>query len=372
MKRLFLLALGGLILLGGNCTKNPTGPAQKKGYVLYTVATNKPYSIYYIDTETNQVVDSIPFNNYPYINLSEDGRLLLVAELVVEIEPPDYQPNVYYLVHYIDTKTKQFLFTSREAGIEISPDNRYIFSGTPPVFSVYKTFSTNPVFVDTTMGISSLTYDARRHLAYGELSIKGVTTIGTIGVFDYQRLRWVDTFTIVFNDGDQTQYGQLQLSKDGRRLYFEGIGVFGVYDVFSRQVIFWSNINAYTGGYFALTPDERYAYITDPAAGPKCPDCPPPSGEIQIYDSWQNALIEPISVDSFRCEGCPFPPFTFNVAASPDNQRVYVEVMFEFILVIDATTRQIIDTIRPQQPTGVSQLKIQKKPHGSFNLFSGR
>jgi hypothetical protein len=182
----------------------------------------------------------------------------------------------------------------------------------------------------------------------------------------------VDTFTIVFNNGDQTQYTQLQLSEDGRRLFFEGIGVFGVYDVVSREVIFWADINAYTGGYFALTPDERYAYITDPAAGPKCPDCPPPSGVIQIYDSWQNALTEPVSADSFRCPGCPFPPFTFSIAASPDNQRVYVEVMFEFILVIDANTRQIIDTIKPRQPSGVSQLKIQRNASGSFNIFSGR
>ncbi len=74
-------------------------------------------------------------------------------------------------------------------------------------------------------------------------------------------------------------------------------------------------------------------------------------------------------MDSFRCEGCPFPPFTYNVAASPDNQKIYVEVMFDFILVIDATTRQIIDTIAPREPSGVSQLKIQREPHGSLNLF---
>jgi len=305
--------------------------------------------------------------------VSDDGKLLLAAEFVWDVQPPDYEPNFNYLYHYIDTKTKQFLYTSREGGLEISPDNRYIFSGSPPVFSVYKTFSTNPVFVDTIMGVRSLTYDPMRHLAYGELSIKGVTTIGTIGVFDYQRLRWVDTFTIVFNDGDQTQYTQLELSKDGRRLYFEGIGIFGVYDVFSRLVTFWSVINAFTGGYFALTPDERYAYITDPAAGPMCPYCPPPSGEIQIHDSWLNTFIAPISVDSFRCEGCPNPPFTFSVVASPDNQKVYVEeIITDLILVIDVGTNQVINTIKPRQPRGVTQLRIQKKPHGSFNIFSGR
>ncbi len=357
-----ILFLGLLILLGGNCTKNPTGPIHRRGYTLYTVATNKPYNIYFIDTAIDKVVDSIPFNNDIRINVSEDGNLLLAAEYVYEVQPPNYEPNFYYLYHYIDTETKRILYTNREGGLQISPDNRYVFSSLPPAFKVYRTFSSVPIFEDSTLSIHSITFDEKKQLAYGELLRKDRQTIGEIGVFDYRRLMWVDTFTIASIDGDQTQYTQLQLSKDGRRLYFEGIGVFGVYDVVAGQVVFWSDINAYTGGYFALTPDERYAYITDPAAGPDCPYCPPPSGQIQIYDSWQNLMIEPISVDTFACEGCAFPPFTYNVAASPDNQNVYVEVMFDYILVIDTNTRQIINTIAPREPSGVSQLKIQRKP----------
>jgi len=337
MKRVVILFLGFLILLGGNCTKNPTGPGSARAPILYVMAG----LIYFIDTATDSIVDSMSVSgNSPYFRgVSPDGSKLYLMDQV------------------IDTKTKTVIAGAR-TGVP-TPDGKYLlYTGIGP-FQVIEAQTNQVLYSDDTLNLgvygTGREFDAKNGLVYGALGDK-------IGVFDYRRLEYVRTIDPGQIGGLNWCVNDIVVSRDGRKLYYVCGEVYSAIDLVRDTVIDVLILDCGNYAWLGVRPDDRYIYITDLGNSIVPPE---PCRKILIYSPFTETFLQPIVpcypiYDTVLCGGP-----VGQIALTPDGRKAYVPGGPNFLSVIDTRTNQVIKLI--ELPRSVSSLTVQRK----YNFLEG-
>ena len=345
MRRTVILFLGLLIVLGGNCTKNPTGPGTATSPILYALSGGaNSCLIYFIDTATDSVMDSMTVScNSPFLRgVSPDGSKLYLMDQV------------------IDTRNKTVIAGAR-TGVPTPDGKRLLYTGIGP-FQVIDAETNQVLYSDDTLhlGVFGMgrEFDAKNGLVYGELG-------DMIGVFDYRKLEYLEIIDPVSIGGYNVGVTNIVVSNDGGKLYyvsFAGNGVFTAIDLVRDTVIGFHILNGYP--WLGVRPDDRFIYVTD-AGGYGIP--PEPSGNIRVYSPYKENFLQPIELCQYACPydslTCPYDSFlcrgeTDQIALTPDGRKAYVTAG-SFLLVLDTGTNQVIKILEP--PRSLGSLAIQRK-----------
>ncbi|MGB2697521.1 MAG: hypothetical protein WBD28_06640, partial [Candidatus Zixiibacteriota bacterium] len=196
-------------------------------------------------------------------------------------------------------------------------------------------------------------------------------TWGWVGVYNYDRMEWIKKFQILSSTRRSLSFMDMEISPDGKTLYFVAMpanypgGIFGAYDLNSDSLIVEFRINVHLSS-LTVSTDGRNVYITDPGIY-GIPEHPP-TGKINVFDSWNNTLLSPISTDTIDPgelnSYCESPPHhTDGIVITPDGNKAYVADGGSVIFVIDCRTHNIIDTIMTEcKNHRIHQLAIQSNP----------
>jgi DNA-binding beta-propeller fold protein YncE len=336
MKRIVILFLGLLILLGGNCTKNPTGPRFLRGPYVY--ALNAPYPdgnsrIYYIDTKLDSVVDTllVPYIDILGLGVSPRGDIIYLSAKNDPFDPPVFLE--------INTFTKQIVYQGQNSGVP-TPDGKYLIGFTSTgQLKIFDSRTHREVFhSDTAIGSITVAFDKERGLAYAP-----VLSPGKIGIFNYRKLRWERIIDIADTGGFSIPILDLVIAPSLQKLYYTGptrSPFFCVVDLTKDKVIQQLPINS--GGYLAISKDNRFVYVTDP--GGYIIE-PPPTGNIGVYSTLDEAPAPSIDVKVVWDSNSIIPhpiAYTDQIAMAPDGSKVYLSTFTDnVILVVDIPSHQL-------------------------------
>lgn len=338
MKRLSSALVFLLFLLGGNCTKNPVGPRLIGGPFIY--ALNAPYPdgnsrIYYIDTKTDSVVDTllVPYLDILGLGVSPRGDIIYLSATNDPFDTPIFLE--------INTLTKQIVYQGPNSGVP-TPDGRYLLDVTypdPQKMFVFDARTHAKVYEsDTSLGGITVTFDKKNCRAYSP-----VLNPGNIGIFNYRKLKWEKIIDIADTGGFAIPTLDLVIAPSLRKLYYTGptrSPFFCVVDLIQDSVVQQLSINA--GGYLAISKDDRFVYVTDPG-GYTIP--PPPTGNIGVYSTLDQAPVPSIDVKVVWDSSSSIPQpvtYTDQIAMAPDGSKVYVSTFTDnAILVVDIPSNQL-------------------------------
>lgn len=333
MKKL-AVALILLLLWGVNCTK-PTGPISTSGDIVYVI-TERYYDgysrIFFIDTESDSVVDSILTTYQIYgLGVSDDGSTLYIGISGLPFNGIE-----------IDTKTKATKDFGPNTGVPI-PKSRLLVNPVTYDFYdavtrelVYKADSLTPTFSSPVS--SGRHFDPKRKLFYGTLPNQP----GKIGVFDYRSFKLVKIIDTQFSVAD------LAVTYAGNKLYYSLGPYFSGIDLEGNKAfpvyIFGNGIS-----YLGIKPNDEYIYKTD--LGGELHLEPIPSGLIGVYSPVFEKPLGSIDTRAVEQESPCFPPpgqlYTDQIAFSPDGKKAYISTWIHcLILVVDTESNKIIKTIK--------------------------
>ncbi len=346
MKKVILSLLGGLILIGGSCVKNPIGPITARGPILFAVTSPDVVNnttIYFIDTSSDSLVDSMVVPTPPGwsiawgLGVSNDGSKLYISDLVIDI------------------KTKTILAGLR-SGVP-TPDGKYLLDSRGNVFEVIDAQTHQVVHSDSikflVQGIGR-EFDERRGLVYGPYD----DTL--IGVYDYKNFQLVKVINPIEWGGFGININYVVVTKDGRKLYygsFVGYQIFVGLDLVAEEVISAHILNGF--GTLGVTPDDRNVYVTD-AGGYLLP--PPPSNSVFVYSTYRKQFLDPIQVcdNASSSNPCGGGVATDAIQIAPDGRKAYVSSFFGYrLFVIDTFGNRVIKVIQLPRPT-IRSLTIRK------------
>lgn len=324
MKKIVLLLLAALILLGGNCAKNPTGPISRTAPYLFALNPSWPKgyaSIYYIDTALDSLVDTllVPYPQILGLGVSPDGDIIYLS---AEGNPPTFLE--------INTLTKQIVYQGPNSGVP-TPDGKYLIGFTTSGMKIYHAKTHRELFhSDTGFQNVFLSFDEQRSLVYG--GVGGVK----IGAFNYRLLQW-ERIIDPANAGGAQPVLSLVVAPLLQKLYYTTPTYnpwFCVLDLQRDTVVNQLPINS--GGNLAISKDNRYVYVTDP--GGYVFD-PPPTGNIGVYSTSDEAPAPSIDVTVVWDSNTTIPhrvEYTDQIAMAPDGRKVYVSTFTDnVILVVD-------------------------------------
>ena len=335
MKRLRLALLCLLILLGGSCTKNPSGPVFGLGPFVFAITDKYPdgYSrVFYISTVLDSVVDSLllPYQIFG-LGVSQNDQTLYLGIAGLPFNGLE-----------IDTRTKATTYFGPNTGVPIPFEKFLINPWTSDFFDanthrlVYKADSLTPTFPH----VGGRRFDSNRKLFYGP-----GTDAGRIAIFDYRHFKIVKTF-------DLREMGLLVsgtavavVTYDGCKYYYSGVasqsGYFAGFDLRTgKPVAEYLVIGGI--GYLGITPLTHDIYRTD--AGYYIIFDPPPSGLVQIYSPIQEAFKTPIDItkEPNPCDSIVRLVMTDQIVMSADGRKAYLSMYDNFsVMVLDVRSNTI-------------------------------
>lgn len=334
--RKLALALSLLLLWGINCTK-PTGPVSFRGPIVYAVTDQYPDNnsrVFYIDTATDSVVDSllIPYQCYS-MGVSSDGSTLYIGVSGLPFNGME-----------IDTKTKAIKYFGPNTGVPIPNERLLVNPWTSDFFDafthelVYKADSlTTPLTGFLNIGRR---FDTKRKLLYGPLP----NTPHKIGVFDYRRFRLVKVIDVVALGARKLPTGNAVVTFDGDKYYYS-VPLFAPYEYFVGIDLRNNRLVAehivIGGGLLDITPLNNNIYMTDPG-GYLIP--PSPTGLVQIYSPIWERFLTPIDItkEPNPCDSIVLLRSTDRIAISPDGRKAYLSMWGEgSIMVIDIPSNSV-------------------------------
>ena len=350
MKRIVILFLGLLILLGENCTKNPTRPVVGQAPILYAVSERYPdgYSrVYLIDTAIDSLIDTILV-----AGLGATGLSYGVS--------PDGS-RLYLNGGALDTRTRT-LISGAVSGVP-TPDGKYVIVDGIP-FQLYDAKTDRLVFTSDTVAIrvnaTGNPFDSKRGLVYG-------TREGyKIAVFNYRTFKLVEVIDPTQIGGYSVPVVDLVVTHDGRKLYYTssvGFHLFTGINLIDERVVALQLLNSIS--FLAITPDGEYIYLTDPGGYIIEPE---PTEKIGVYSPALEQPLQSIDVSNIPSPCTLGYIATDQIALSPDGRKAYVTI-FDFcgIIVIDTETNQVTKVI--QSDVSIWSLAIQKPLRNIF--FNG-
>jgi len=355
MKRIVILFLGLLILFGGNCTKNPTGPGSVRGPILYAIV---PYQypgqamILFIDTSTDSLVDTlvIPYNVYGW-GVSPGGSTLYLLGGIGGVGGGVE----------IDTRTKTIRYAGPLTG-RPTPDGRYLIYSDSKILRVIDAHKRQVLFEDSipmyVLGMG-WPFDERRNLVYGAFYEDSQSLPRKIGVFDYRNLKLVDIITPGDLGGYNVPVVDIVITRDGRKLYYTssvGGRLFTGIDLVEDRIVVLELINSIS--YLGITPDNRSIYLTDPG-GFLIP--PEPTEKIEVYSPFFEKSLVAIDVCQYTSLCSMYGMLTDQITATPDGRKAYVSLWgLNYILVIDTQNNTISKVISlPSHISTIGSLVIQ-------------
>jgi len=356
MRRAFLVFLGLLILLGGNCTKNPTGPGSMRGSILYAIV---PYQypgqsmILFIDTATDSLVDSllIPYNAYGW-GVSPDGSTLYLLAGIGGVGGGVE----------IDTRTKTIIYAGPLTG-RPTPDGRYLIYSDSRILRIIDANDRQLLFEDSVPMVvlgMGWPFDERRNLVYGAFYDDSQSLPRKIGAFDYRNFKLVKVITPGDLGGYNVPVVDIVITRDGRKLYYTssmGGRVFTGIDLAQDRVVTLQLTNSIS--YLGITPDNRSIYLTDPG-GFVIP--PEPTEKIGVYSPFFEKSLVPIDVCQYTNLCSMYEMLTDQITATPDGRKAYVSLWgLNYILVIDTQNNTISRVITlPSHISTIGSLVIQQ------------
>lgn len=344
MKRLLILVLLGLILLGGNCTKNPNGPNLGRGPILYAITEQDgsgDFTVYLIDTQSDSLVDSMVINSPIHygiilgLGVSPDGSKLYLSNGV------------------IDTRTKSII-SGAVTGVP-TPDGKYLLVNGPP-FRIYDANTDQLVFSSDSIGmrVSGIgsPFAPLRSLVFGGLEGR------KIGMFDYKNFRLVKVIDPSQIGGYQVPVVDLVVTHDAKKLYYTSSVSYHLFtgiDLERDTVVALHLINSIS--FLGIRPDDKYIYLTDP--GGYLIE-PLPTEKIGVYSPPLETPLESIDLDTLTSP-CfdPVIVTTDQIALSSDGRKAYVCTYSDcVILVIDTQRNELIKLIKVRE--FIRSLAIQR------------
>ena len=349
LKPVLLLVLSVAIIFFIFCTSKKPTKYEPKSYMLYVQNGMRDFyggGIYIIDTRSDTFTDTIHFDRPGMIQVSPDGASLHMARL--EGDTINGEPNYYYMYYEFDTRTKSIKYKGPHGGITITPNGKYLFHG----MNIVDAKTHQLVHSDSIQPIAAIpAFDRNAPLVY-----VGALKRGTIGIFNYNTLKWVRFFEIVLKVGQTPTFMDLLVSPDGKTLYFvaqipiSNHGIFGAYDLANDSLVEEFQVNSPYGD-LAVTNNGMYVYITDPAAF-ECFDCLQPTQKIAIYETQNNTIMPPIALDSFDVPDV-VAWYTRWIVVQPVEDKAYIASWpGPVIFVLDTKNNVVIDTIMFSSPPG--------------------
>ena len=331
--RIFLILF---LLWAVNCTK-PTGPVSSVGPIVYAITDQySDYNarVFYIDTATDSVVDSllIPYDCYG-LGVSDNGSTLYIGIRGLPFNGME-----------IDTKTKAIKYFGPNTGVPIPKERLLVNPFSSDFFDafthelVYKADSlTTPVFGFLNMGRR---FDTKKKLLYGPLR----NSQHKIGVFDYSRFRLVKVIDVEKLGARKLPTGNSVVTFEGDKYYYI-VPLFPPYEYFVGIDLRTNQLVAehivIGGGLLGITSLNKNIYITDPG-GYFIP--PSPTGLVQIYSPVLERFLTPIDItkESNPCDSIVQLVVTDMIAISPDGRKAYLSMWYQgSIMVIDIPTNTV-------------------------------
>ncbi len=355
MRKVIVTFLLGLILLGGNCTKNPTGPVVGQGPFLYAVSDRYPdgYTrVYVIDTAIDSLIDTIFVAGLGDVGLSYGVS-------------PDGS-KLYLNGGVLDTRNRT-LISGAVSGVP-TPDGKYLLLGSiaANIFGVVDARTNQIVYNTDSLGMivtgRGREYDYIGGLVYGRMqdSLYNVPTL--IGVFDYRKLDFVKIIRPADIGGYAIAVNDIVVTKDGRKLYYTSgrSGAFTGIDLIRDTVITVLGLNSIS--FLGVRPDDNYIYLTDPGGYFIEPE---PTEKIGVYSPLLESPLQSIDVSSIPSPCTLSGLATEMIALSPDGGKAYVSI-FDFcgIIVIDTWSNQVEKVI--QAEISIRSLAILKPYSNTF------
>lgn len=307
---------------------------------VFAYVTTWPFSrvaaVSVIDTETNEVVTTVPVGSGPTgAAVTPEDAFAYVTDFLLDE------------VSVIDTRTNEVVATipvgDAPIAVAITPDGAFAYvanSGSSTV-SVIET-ATNTVVKTIQVGWGAravaFTPDGGFALLVGNGVVSVISTVDH-SILSRMTAGWsipIPDIVPISNDGLPLPVG-IAITPDGASAYVvNGSETFTVIDLESGQA---SNFAFYLNDKFpravAITPSGHEAYLASPG------DDRFPSTGISVIETDTHTLVASIDLGSRPR----------NVAIAPDGRRAYVTGMdLDLVFVIDTYSRQVIARIEMDGP----------------------